>query len=160
MDSWVFSPSFGYSKIKLLLILLLKSCLNICFHFCWVSIYRASLVAQSVKNLPAMQESQVWFLGWEDSVEKEMTTNSIFLPGESHGPNSLAGYSPWGRPRVRHNLATEPPPNTYIWNCWCMFNILRNWQMCFPSDLCHFYIPVSKEWEFHLQYILDNTWYG
>ena len=43
-------------------------------------------------------------------------TNSIFLPGESHGPKSLAGYSPWGHPRVRHDLATKPPPDIYIWN--------------------------------------------
>ena len=31
---------------------------------------RASLVAQLVKNLPAMQETPVWFLGWEDPLEK------------------------------------------------------------------------------------------
>ena len=31
----------------------------------------------------------------------------VFLPGESHGQRSLAGYSPWGRKRVRHNLATK-----------------------------------------------------
>ena len=38
--------------------------------------YQASLVAQSVKNLPAMQETQVRFLGWEDPLEKEMATHS------------------------------------------------------------------------------------
>ena len=41
--------------------------------------YVASLIAQSVKNLPAMQETQVWFLGWEDSLEKEMATHSSIL---------------------------------------------------------------------------------
>ena len=30
----------------------------------------------------------------------------VFLPGESHGQRSLAGYSPWGR-RVRHDLVTK-----------------------------------------------------
>ena len=39
----------------------------------------ASLVAQLVKNLPAMQETQVRFPGWEDSLEKEMTTHSSIL---------------------------------------------------------------------------------
>ena len=39
----------------------------------------ASLIVQSVKNLPALQETQVWFLGWEDSLEKEMTTHSSIL---------------------------------------------------------------------------------
>ena len=36
-------------------------------------------MAQSVKNLPAMQETQVQSLGWEDSLEKEMATHSSIL---------------------------------------------------------------------------------
>ena len=40
---------------------------------------RASLVAQLVKYLPAMQETQVQFLGWEDPLEKEMASHSIIL---------------------------------------------------------------------------------
>ena len=36
-------------------------------------------------------------LGWEDPLEKEKATHSIFLPGESHGQRSLVSYSPWGR---------------------------------------------------------------
>ena len=39
----------------------------------------ASLVAQSVKNLPAIQETQVLSLGWEDPLEKEMATHSSIL---------------------------------------------------------------------------------
>ena len=39
----------------------------------------ASLVAQSVKNLPAMQETWVQFLGREDPLEKEMATHSSIL---------------------------------------------------------------------------------
>ena len=38
-----------------------------------------ALVAQKVKNLPAMRETQVRFLGWEDPVEKEMVTHSSIL---------------------------------------------------------------------------------
>ena len=47
-----------------------------------VNVYRgsllaeASLVAQMVKNLPAMQETQVQSLGWEDPLEEEITTHS------------------------------------------------------------------------------------
>ena len=40
---------------------------------------RASLVAQIVKNLPTMRETQVQSLGWEDLLEKEMATNSSIL---------------------------------------------------------------------------------
>ena len=36
-------------------------------------------MAQAVKNLPAMQETQVWFLGQEDPPEKEMATHSSIL---------------------------------------------------------------------------------
>ena len=40
---------------------------------------RASLIAQLVKNLPAMQDIQVRFLGREDLLGKEMATHSSFL---------------------------------------------------------------------------------
>ena len=42
---------------------------------CWVS-----LVALVVKNSPAKQETDVGFLGWEDSLEEEMATHSHILP--------------------------------------------------------------------------------
>ena len=56
----------------------------------------ASLVAQMVKNLPAMQETQVRSLGQDDPREKPMATHSVLLPGESRGQRILVGYSPWG----------------------------------------------------------------
>ena len=59
-------------------------------------LYQASLVAQTVKNLPAIQEIGVQSLGWEDSLEKGLPT-PVFLLGEFHGHRILAGYSPWGR---------------------------------------------------------------
>ena len=40
------------------------------------------MVAQLVKSLPAMQETQVQFLGWEDVLEKEMATHSSNLAWE------------------------------------------------------------------------------
>ena len=43
---------------------------------------RASLIAQSVKSLPAMQETRVRFLGWEDALEKKMATLSNILAWE------------------------------------------------------------------------------
>ena len=36
-------------------------------------------------------------LGQEDPLEEEWQPSPVFLPGESHGQKSLAGYSPWGR---------------------------------------------------------------
>ena len=58
---------------------------------------RASFVAQLVKNQPAMRETWVRSLGWEDPLEEGMATHSSVLAWRSaHGQRSLAGYSPWG----------------------------------------------------------------
>ena len=54
----------------------------------------ASLVAQTVKHLPAVWETRVQSLGREDPLEKEMQPTSILLPGKPHGWRSLVGYSP------------------------------------------------------------------
>ena len=46
-------------------------------HICLVlTVPQTSLVAQLVKNLPAMQETPVWFLGWEDPLEKGYATHT------------------------------------------------------------------------------------
>ena len=47
----------------------------------WQKVYSkwASLIAQSVKNLPAMQKTRVQFLGQEDPLEKEMANHSSIL---------------------------------------------------------------------------------
>ena len=58
---------------------------------------QVSLVAQMVKNPPAMQETQVQFLGWEDPLEKGMATHSSILAWEIPGQRSLVGYSPWSQ---------------------------------------------------------------
>ena len=50
---------------------------------CW-----ASLVAQ----MPAMKETWVLFLGWEDRLEKGMATHSSILAWENHGQRNLVGY--------------------------------------------------------------------
>ena len=56
---------------------------------------KASLVTQMVKNLPAIQETRVQCLGWEDPLKREWQPTPVFLPGESpHGQRSLVGYSP------------------------------------------------------------------
>ena len=51
---------------------------------------------RTVKNLPAMQETQVLSLGQEDPLEKGMATQSSILAWRIDGQRSLAGYSPWG----------------------------------------------------------------
>ena len=52
-------------------------------------------MAQTIKNVPAMQKIWVRSLSLEDLLEKGMVPTLAFLPGESHGQSSLVGYSPW-----------------------------------------------------------------
>ena len=52
---------------------LISEILDLIAHF-WI--FGVSLIAHSVENLPAMQETGVHFLGWEDTLEKEMATHS------------------------------------------------------------------------------------
>ena len=54
------------------------------------------LVAQTVKNLSATQETRVRSLGQENPLEKEMATHSRILAWRIPRQRSLAGYSPWG----------------------------------------------------------------
>ena len=51
----------------------------------------ASLVAQLVKNPPAMQETWVRSLGWEDPLEKGKVSTPVFWPGEFHKPYIVHG---------------------------------------------------------------------
>ena len=54
-----------------------------------------------------MQEMQVSSVGCGDPWRREWQLTPVFLPGEFHGQKSLVGYSPWGRKRIGHYLATE-----------------------------------------------------
>ena len=49
-----------------------------------------------VKNLPAIQETQVRSLGQEDPLKKVMATHSSILAWKSLGQRSLLAYGPWG----------------------------------------------------------------
>ena len=65
-----------------------------------------SLVAQTVKNLPAMQESQVWFQGWEDPQERGMATHSSILAWRIPWTEE-PGVQSTGSQNVRHNWVTK-----------------------------------------------------
>ena len=86
---------------------------------------RASLVAQTVKNLPAMQETWVQSLDWEDPLEKGMVTHSSIPAWRVHGQIM-------GSQRVGHDSATNMNTNLKddaekmagIFFCW--FNLYLN----------------------------------
>ena len=64
---------------------------------------RATLVAQTVKNLPAMQETRVQSLGGEEPLEKGMATQSSILAWRIPWTEEPGGLQSMGSQRVGHN---------------------------------------------------------
>ena len=56
-----------------------KAVLTVCLPLMSAHLKQASLIAQLSKNLPAMKETLVWFLGWEDLLEKGQAAHSSLL---------------------------------------------------------------------------------
>ena len=120
---------------------------------------RVFSVAQTVKNLPAVQETWVQCLGQEDPLEKGVTTPTpVFLPGEFHGQRSCRGQRPatqsmWSQ-RVRQDWETNTnfsghifiqPQNLVINVIEMILWLTRKQQAKMPDDKCR---PKSFEWEF------------
>ena len=64
-------------------------------------------MAQTVKRLPAVQETWVRFLGWEDPQEKEMATHSSTLAWKIPWTEEPGRLQSMGLQRVRHDRATS-----------------------------------------------------
>ena len=62
-----------------------------------------SLIAQTVKHLPTIRETQVLSLGWEDPLEKEMATHSSTLDWKIPRTEERGRLQSIGLQRVRHN---------------------------------------------------------
>ena len=62
-----------------------------------------SPVAQRVKNLPAIQETWVRFLGWEDPLEKEMATHSSIVAWKIPWTEESGGLQSMGSQRIGHD---------------------------------------------------------
>ena len=73
-----------------------------------------TLVAQMVKNLPAMQETRVGKIPWR----REWLPTAVFFPEESHGQRSLVGCSPWG---YKESDLTERLTLSVFCCCCCSF---------------------------------------
>ena len=64
-------------------------------------------MAQLVKNPPAMQETWIQSLGWEDPLEREMAIHSSILAWETAWTEEPGGLWSMGSQIVRHNLANK-----------------------------------------------------
>ena len=95
LSQMIFSAS-----IKVIMIFVFHS-INVKSHklTCICRTILTSLVAQMVKNLPAMWETRVPSLGREDPLEKGMSAPSSIL-ASIHGQRSLVIYSPWGHKKA------------------------------------------------------------
>ena len=89
--------------------------------------FRAFLVAQRLKHLPAMQQTQVRSLGWEDPLEKEMVTHSsIFVwripwmekPGMLQSTGSQRVGRDWATSLTHLTINFHPNFLTYRWAAW------------------------------------------
>ena len=87
----------------------------------------ASLLAQTVKNLPAMQETQVWSLRWEDLPEKRMATHSSILAWRIPWTEEQDGLQSMVLQRVGQDWVTNTLTFTVL------FSLLT-----FPDDYFHF----------------------
>ena len=77
-----------------------KPALNYC-------LFQASLVAQMVKNLPAVQDTQAQSLGWEDPLKKGMSTHSGILAWRIPWTQEPGRLQSMGSQRVRHGWVTN-----------------------------------------------------
>ena len=78
-------------------------CIHDSIYNCIYGKYWASLVAQTVEHLPAMRETWVQSLGWEDPLEKEMATHSSTLAWKSPWTEEPYKIQSMGSQRVRHD---------------------------------------------------------
>ena len=118
---------------------------TVCINQRWSQFSSGSVV----KNPPAMQETQVWSLGREDTWPKKWQPTPVFLPGKSHGQRSLVGYSPWGCKRVEHDLGTKNKKGSQFFFVFPSIHF----QDCFQQTFCERSGGPSDTtflWESHL----------
>ena len=102
----------------------------------------SSLIPQLIKNLPAMQETWVQSLGWEDPLEKGKATHSNILTWRI--PWTI--QSMWSQ-RVGHDWETFKPSRQLKWNCLNKQVMLGNAYQQIPSVLCCFWVWCGGSWK-------------
>ena len=74
-----------------------------------------SLVSQMVKNLPAMQETRVQSLGWEDPLENRMAMHSSILACRIPWTEKGVGLQSMASQKVRNNLVTSTLSHSIVY---------------------------------------------
>ena len=126
-------------------------------------------IVQTVKNLPAIQETWVWKMPWR----RQWQPTPVFLPAESHGQRSLVGSSPWGH---RESDMTKRLTHTYgagtsrsgegLWDsdvgavssypwpaphslCFSVLaaSVQKSWQLSRRSEPCSWLLRKRRIWQ-------------
>ena len=112
---------------------------------------RASLETQRLKRLPAMWETQVWTLGWEDPLEKEMATHSSILAWRIPWTEEPGGLPSTGLQRVGHDWATSLHFNLLEPQCYYFQStVLLTLFLSFTFPFTNFFISVLFKYIFVL----------
>ena len=131
------------------------------FH-CWRWCYPwASLVAKTVRNPPAMRETWVWSLGWEDPLEESMATHSSILAWRIPWMEEPGKLPSIGSQRVGHDWMTKH--STWVFHkCHLLYQgfslqFLVLWSFgvmkwCWILSKCFFYINWDGPVLFHSFY--------
>ena len=125
--SWQMSTWYYY-VILIVIIFIFQSCMII-----W-----ATLVAQTVKNLPVRQDTQLRSLGQEDPLEKGMATHSSNLAWRIPWTELPGGLQYMGSQRVGHHWATNTFTFIIIWLGW-----IGVWMW---KKAGHYFKSISPSW--------------
>ena len=114
------------------------------FMIYWAPFFppRAFLVAQTIKNLPAMWETWVWSMGWEDPLQKGIAIHSSILAWRIPWTEEPGGLQSMGLQRVGHNWST---------NTFTLFFLRQNslFHLIFRAT-----VSTGYYYYFHLKYDL------
>ena len=112
----IFIERFSITLDNLIISLSCILCMDSCEWLCEFT----SLIAQLVKNLPAMKETWVRFLGWEDPLEKEMATHSSILAWRIPWTEEPGGLRSMGSQEPDRTEWPAPlPPAEKASRWWC-----------------------------------------
>ena len=108
-------------------------------------------MAQTVKRLPTMQETQIQSLGWEDLWRRKWQPTQVFLPGKSHLWRSLVGYSSWGHKESDMTEHARRRQTKAEGNC---LSCINNRKQCCHKEIIN--IRNSIYWRLPSQYPHPN----
>ena len=112
----------------------------------------SSLVAQMVKNLPAMQETRVQSLGQEDALEKGLDTHSSILAWRIPWMEEPGGPQSMGSQRIGHNWSDLAPGHTTS-----SFSILPSMDIYVPS--ISWLLKIVLQWSLGHMYLF-KLWFS